>query len=405
MEIITQLKSWMDEFPYIKDILMAGFILITAYLSYYITNRVVIRLFSAFARRSKTKIDDAIVESKVLQRLAYLVPVIVLQTLVFLVPYAEKIILATCNILVVFIFMLTLSAFLNAINRYYETLPVSKERPIKGFVQVGIIIVYITGGITILGLLTGQSPWVLLSGIGAMTAVLLLIFKDTILSFVAGIEITGYDLLHVGDWIEVPEYGADGDVIDIALHTVKVQNWDKTITVIPTHKLTSNPFKNWRGMQETGGRRIKRAVHIDQNSIKFCDEQMIERFKKIQILQEYIIRKEKELEEYNRKYGIDDRVPVNGRRMTNIGTFRAYTQEYLKRHPKLRTDLTMMVRQLPPGPQGLPIEIYAFSKDIAWENYETIQADIFDHLLSIVPHFDLRLFQNPSGHDFQMMRT
>jgi miniconductance mechanosensitive channel len=246
---------------------------------------------------------------------------------------------------------------------------------------------------------------VLLSGIGAMTAVILLIFKDTILSFVAGIQITGYDLIHVGDWIEMPEYGADGDVIDIALHTVKVQNWDKTITVIPTHKLTENSFKNWRGMQQAGGRRIKRALYIDQNSVSACNDEMIERFSKINLIADYVQKKKEELEKHNRENKIDSSVKVNRRQMTNIGTFRAYAQAYLEKHSKINHSLTTMVRQLPPGPNGLPMEVYAFTNTTEWLAYESIQGDIFDHLLSVVPEFDLHIFQNPAGMDFRKLAS
>ena len=235
-----------------------------------------------------------------------------------------------------------------------------------------------------------------------MPTVLLLIFKDTILSFVAGIQITSYNLLHVGDWIEMPEYGVDGDVIDIALHTVRVQNWDKTITVIPTYKLTEKSFKNWRGMQQTGGRRIKRALSIDQNSVRPCDDAMLEKFGRVRLLEEYIAGKKQELEEYNARFGLDDdTTPISARRLTNLGTFRVYAQAYLEDHPRIRKDLTLMTRRLPPGPNGIPIEIYAFTDTTVWGEYESIQADIFDHLLSVLSEFDLRVYQNPTGQDFR----
>jgi miniconductance mechanosensitive channel len=240
-----------------------------------------------------------------------------------------------------------------------------------------------------------------MSGLGAMTAVLLLIFKDTILSFIASLQITFNDLFRIGDWLEIPDFGADGDVIDIALHTVQIQNWDKTISVIPTHKLIDGTFKNWRGMQESGGRRIKRSVLIDISSIKFCDEEMIKKYKKYQILRNYVEQKEKEIEQYNQEYNIDTSELINGRRMTNIGTFRAYVEEYLKRNTNINKDLTFLVRQLAPGHQGLPIEIYVFTNDTRWAFYEKIQADIFDHILAIVPEFDLRIFQAPTGYNLE----
>jgi miniconductance mechanosensitive channel len=248
-----------------------------------------------------------------------------------------------------------------------------------------------------------QSPWLLISGLGAVTAVLLLIFKDTILSFLASLHIVMYDLVRVGDWIEMPKYDADGDVIDIALHTVKVQNWDKTITTIPTYKLIEDSFKNWRGMQESGGRRIKRHLLIDQKSVKFCDEEMVERFKKIQLLSPYLNQKKEEIEVFNKEHNIDTSVLINGRRMTNLGTFRAYVTAYLKGNELISKDMTFLVRQLQPTPEGLPLEIYVFSRDTAWANYEAIQADIFDHLLAAISFFDLRVFQRPSGYDLEMI--
>jgi len=335
--------------------------------------------------------------------LALMVPLLALINLATLLPNWQTWIIEICQILLLWVSLRVIVAFLGAVNGYYETLSRSKERPIKGYIQVTVIVLYIMGSVFIIGLLTGQSPWVLMSGIGAMTAVILLIFKDTILSFVAGIQITGYDLLHVGDWIEMPEYGANGDVVDIALHTVKVQNWDKTITVIPTHKLTENAFKNWRGMELAGGRRIKRAVFLDQTSVTFCDETMLARFEQIELLKDYLPHKREELNIHNRKHQIDDRMKVNGRRMTNLGTFRAYAQAYLEQHSQLNHALTTMVRQLPPGPNGIPMEIYAFTASTEWLAYEGIQADIFDHLLSIIPEFDLRIFQNPTGRDFRLV--
>ena len=395
------LTDWLHEYPLATDLLALLGILVLSYLSFLITNRIVLRVLKNLAKRTKSKVDDYIVQSKALDRVSYLVPLLVINIMIPLLPDFAPFVTRIVDLLIIWVVLRSLSSLLNALNMYYETKPRAKERPIKGYIQVTIIALYVIGIIIMIGILTGQSIWVLFSGIGAMTAIILLIFKDTLLSFVAGIQITSYDLIRVGDWIEMPAYGADGDVVDIALHTIKVQNWDKTITVIPTYKITENSFKNWRGMQMSGGRRIKRPIYIDQNSIKLCTPEMLEKFRRIHLLTDYIERKQKELEEYNRQHNIDDSVPVNGRRMTNIGTFRAYALEYLKHHPKLRHDMTTMVRQLPPGPNGLPLEIYVFTSDTAWENYEAIQADIFDHLLSIVPEFELRIFQNPSGRDFK----
>jgi miniconductance mechanosensitive channel len=263
------------------------------------------------------------------------------------------------------------------------------------------IVVGFTAAIIVLSILIGESPTVLLGGLGAMTAVLLLIFKDSILGFVAGIQLSTNNMVVIGDWIDMPKYGADGDVIDITLTTVKVQNWDKTITTIPTYALISDSFKNWRGMSESGGRRIKRSVYIDMTSVKFCTAETIERFRKIQYLSEYIENKTRELDEYNTARGVDNAVLVNGRRMTNLGTFRAYISAYLRNHPKIHQNMTFLVRHLEPTPQGLPIQIYVFSNDQVWANYEAIQADIFDHILAVIPEFDLRVFQYPAGADLR----
>ena len=395
--------SFLEQYSFVKTILILSGIFILAWLSYVLVHRVLIVLLKKAASKTKTKFDDFLVEGKTLSRLSYIVPLLVIDNFLFLMPDLQSFISRLSHILIMWIFVLATAAFLGSVNSFYETKPKSKERPIKGYIQVAVIIIYIFGIIFIIGSLTGQSPWVLLSGVGAMTALVLLIFKDTILSFVAGIQITSYDLVHVGDWIEMPEYGADGDVIDIALHTVQVQNWDKTITVIPTHKLTEKSFKNWRGMMKAGGRRIKRAVHLDQSSITFCTDEMIERFEKIHLISGYVRRKKEELKKYNQEHGIDDTLKVNGRRMTNLGTFRAYAQAYLEVHPKLNHSLTTMVRQLPPGPNGLPLEVYAFTNTTEWLTYEVVQADIFDHLLSVVGEFDLRIFQNPGGSDFRLM--
>ncbi len=236
-----------------------------------------------------------------------------------------------------------------------------------------------------------------------MTAVLLLIFKDSILGLVAGIQISSNDMVRLGDWVEMPKHGADGDVIDISLTTVKIQNFDKTITTIPTYTMVSDSFKNWRGMSQSAGRRIKRNINIDMRSVKFCDESMLERFASFRHISEYIARKKDELTKFNAENGIDDSVLVNGRRMTNLGTFRAYLEGYLRNHPKINKDMTFLVRQLQPTETGLPIEIYVFCSDKIWANYEAIQADIFDHILAVIPEFDLKVFQNPTGADFEKL--
>ncbi len=400
-----RLKFFHAAYPVVSDFMVAAGVGLLSFISYLIVARILLRFAERIIRKTKTQLDDMLLESNILNKISYIVPILVVYNLAFLFPKLSGVIFRVSQVLLIWVFVLSLTAFLSVLNRYYENLPTAKERPIKGYIQITNIFIYILAIIFIIGLLSGQSPWTILGGVGALTAVILLIFRDTILSFVASLQISSYDLVHIGDWIEMPKYGADGDVIDIALHTVKIQNWDKTITVIPTHKLVEDSFKNWRGMMQAGGRRIKRAVHIDLNTIKFCDEEMISRFEEFQLITDYIRKKKQELAEYNKKYHIENDRLVNGRRMTNIGTFRAYIEAYLKRHPKVNQELTSMVRQLPPGPTGLPVEIYVFTNDIVWQNYEAIQADIFDHILAVVPQFGLQIYQNPSGRDISGIVT
>jgi miniconductance mechanosensitive channel len=297
----------------------------------------------------------------------------------------------------------TVTALLGTANSIYESYPASRQRPLKGFVQLLQMVVFIIGGLLVIAELLDRSASILLGGFGAMTAILLLVFKDTILSLVASIQLTAQDLVRMGDWIEVSEFGADGDVIDVELHTVKVQNFDKTITTIPTHRLVSGSFKNWRGMSQSGGRRIKRSISLDTGSVRFLTEVEVDRFRRFTLLQGYLDGKQGELEEHN--IGLDGEFvsggegTVNLRRLTNIGTFRAYTYNYLKQHPRIHKDMTLLVRQLPVGPEGVPIELYCFTTTTDWDTYEAIQGDIFDHLMAIVSEFGLRLYQRPAGSD------
>jgi miniconductance mechanosensitive channel len=296
--------------------------------------------------------------------------------------------------------LLIVGASINALQDMLSEHDARSDVPMKSYAQIAKIIIYVIGTLMTIGVLTGQSPWALLSGLGALMAVIILVFRDTILSLVASFTIASNRLVKVGDWIEAPGFGADGDVIDIALHTVKVQNWDKTITTIPTYKLVETSFKNWRGMQESGGRRIKRAIHLDTNTVRFCDEEMLTRFEKIQYIAGYVQQRRQEVDSDNKQRTADLSEPVNGRRLTNVGTFRAYVVAYLRNHQNIHQDMTFLVRQLAPTPQGLPLEIYVFTNTTVWSEYESIQSDIFDHLLAVVPRFDLRVFQEPAGSDF-----
>lgn len=344
---------------------------------------------------------------KVFNRLARLAPAMVIYLFISIplagYDFAISLISGVALIYMIAMTILSLDAFLNASLDIYNTYEVSKRIPIKGFIQVFKIIIYFICSIFIISILVNKTPVYLFSSLGALTAVLMFIFKDAILGFVAGIQLSANQMVANGDWISMPKYGADGDIVEIALTTVKVQNWDKTITTIPTYALITESFKNWRGMSESGGRRIKRSIRIDLNTIQFCTEEMLNRFGKIQYISRYIEKMKKELQVYNQQELVDESNLVNGRRMTNIGTFRAYVEAYLSNQPMINQEMTFLVRQLAPTEHGLPIEIYVFSKDQAWANYESIQANIFDHILAVVPEFDLQVYQAPSGRDFNKL--
>jgi miniconductance mechanosensitive channel len=387
----------------VAQLILAAVILLLVPLTNWIARRILIHGLREFIRRSRTQWDDILLEKRFFHRLAHLAPALVIYLSAPLFPELQATVADLAIALMGLAGLLVIGALLDSFVSIYRTFEVSKARPIKGYIQAIKVFVYVMGGIAILATAIGESPWKLLGGIGAVTAIVLLVFKDSILGLVASIQISANDMLRVGDWIEMKRYGADGDVIDVTIQCVKVRNWDKTITTIPTYALVSDAFRNWRGMQESGGRRIKRALHIDMNSIRFCTPEMLERFRNMRVLKDYIDRKLQEVERYNREIGMSPDVPAgtNGRWLTNIGTFRAYVREYLKRHPRVHSDMTLLVRHLSPTENGLPIEIYVFSNDIRWAEYESIQADIFDHILAVVPEFGLRVFQRPSGLDLK----
>ena len=348
---------------------------------------------------------EAFEERNVYGRMAQAVPALIIFFGVELIPSLNPDLVqflrnVSLSYLVLVVTM-TLSALLSAGNVIYERQPRARERPLRGFIQLMQIIVYVFGALLIISTLIDRSPLLLLSGFGAMTAVLLLIFRDTILGLVASVQLNANNMVRIGDWIEMPKFGADGDVIEVNLHTVKVQNWDRTITTIPTHALISDSFRNWRGMSDSGGRRIKRALLIDQRSIRFLSETEVEGFERFDLLRPYLEHKRAELATaLENSLGDDEKTSaVNRRRLTNVGTFRAYVYAYLQQHPSINPDATLLVRQLPPGSQGLPIEIYCFTRTTQWLDYEGIQSDIFDHIIAITPEFELQLFQEPGGAD------
>jgi len=406
--LIELIKGWLIYYGlnetlslYLSYILGFIIIILISLIVDLIVKNIFLKTLRSYIRKTKNKWDDALLDNNFFDRLARIAPIAVIHVFAPVFPNYQTWIERLAFSYIVFIILLALDRFLDSISSIYKTYSVSKIRPIKGYLQVIKIIIYIIGIIIIISVLINRSPWILLSGIGAATAVFILIFQNSILGLVASIQLTSNDMLQIGDWIQMPKYEADGNVVDISLHTIKVQNFDKTITTIPTHVLISDSFKNWRGMQESGARRIKRSIYIDMTSIKFCTEEMIDRFKKIEYIREYLENKSEEIYNHNSIHNINDSNVVNGRHLTNIGTFRAYIDTYLKNHPKVHKDMTQMVRQLQSTENGLPIEIYIFTNDIAWVNYEAIQSDIFDHILAIIPEFDLRIYQSPTGHDLR----
>ena len=379
-----------------------------AFVVNLIAKRLLVGAVRAVAKRSSVTWDDALVEHNVFGRLVQVVPALVVFVGATFVPGLPEVAVQLMRNVamgyMVLMLTLALTAMLSAANMIYSATPVAKDRPLKGFVQLVQIVVWIFGGVMIIAAVLDRSPLLLLSGFGAMTAILLLVFKDTILSLVASVQLTAQDMVRVGDWIEMPQFGADGDVVDVQLHTVKVQNWDKTITTIPTHRLITDSFKNWRGMSQSGGRRIKRSIFIDVSSIRFQTQDEVTHFRRFALLKEYIENKTQELADYNENLPTKVDSEVNTRRLTNIGTLRAYAFNYLKNHPRISKDKTLIVRQLSSGPEGLPIEIYCFTNTTEWNAYEGIQSDIFDHMLAIVPEFGLRLFQKPAGSDLANLK-
>ncbi len=390
-----------DIHPLLPPVVGGLSLLVVALVVDIIARRIILKVVRTVVLRTRSKWDDELVRFNVVGRLVKVIPALVIFSGINFVPDvpAQLSVLIRNVAMGYMVLMLTMAlvAALSAGNAIYARTPAAKARPLKGFVQLLQIAVWIFGALMIISAVLDRSPVLLLSGLGAMTAILLLVFKDTILSLVASVQLTAQDMVRVGDWIEMPQYGADGDVVDVQLHTVKVQNWDKTITTIPTHRLIADSFKNWRGMSESGGRRIKRALYFDLSSIRFLTEEESDHFKRFNLLKDYIDEKSEVLTEYNSKAEIE--AHVNRRRLTNIGTYRAYVWNYLKHHPSIRQDMTLLARQLGSSPQGLPLEIYCFTSTTVWGDYEGIQADIFDHLIAIVPEFGLRLFQEPAGSD------
>lgn len=377
-------------------------VLLIAFIIDFITKRILWRFSAGVAKRTKTNFDDILITNRLPRNIAHIVPLIILIEFVPQVfsdyPYAENIIEKTLKIIAIVLALQIIRSFLNSIKDYLKTLKRYKDKPVDSYIQVFMIFAWLLGLFSALAIITGVSFIKFATTLGAASAVIILIFKDTILGFVASIQVSINDMVRIGDWITFEKYGADGDVIEINLATVKVQNWDMTITTIPTYALISDSFKNWRGMLASGGRRIKRSVIIKVSTIKFLTDEDIEKFKKIQLVSQYIENKSKEIKDYNTKHGADKSVLINGINLTNFGVFRKYLQTYIENHSAINKDMTLMVRQLEPTPQGIPMEIYAFSKDQRWVNYEFIIGDIFDHVLASVKYFDLEIYELSLGN-------
>ena len=407
MQNLNAMRDRLAEQPMAETLIGLCLLLLAAFVADFIVRQILVRL----VRRGVTRIfpeseaKDAI--PPIVRTVGRVVPALVIHHGVGLIPHvAPAMATVTRNVASAFIIVtlaMAVAAVLNLINHAYSHRPSAAARPIKGYVELAKIVVFAIAAILAIAALIERSPLLLLSGLGALAAVLMLVFKDTILSLVASVQLNTNDMLRVGDWIEMPKLEADGDVVDIALHTVKVQNWDKTITTIPTWRLIAEPFKNWRGMQDSGGRRIKRSLLIDQTSVGFLDPEAKTRLARFAVLDDYLERKSGEIESFNARLREAGRDAVNARRQTNLGAFRAYVDNYLRSHPRIHQQMTLLVRQLEPTPCGLPLEIYCFTSTVAWNDYEGIQSDIFDHLIAILPEFGLRLFQQPSGADLDRL--
>lgn len=376
---------------------------ILSYLSFRLTWNIMKRILIPVFRRSKNQFDDLLIKHRLFRRTSYLIPTFILyyfiQDSIFATPVLVSVIRRILEVTFVLIIVLIVDSILSSLNDYYDRFEFSKDHPIKSLVQIIKIILYLFGTLFAIATLLHRDLNSLFIGLGTLSAVLMLVFRDPILGFVGGLQLMFNKMIRIGDWISMPQYHADGTVLEITLTTVKVQNWDKTIVTIPTYSLISNSFQNWRGMEDSGGRRIKRAVYIDMDSVHFVTEAELAKFKKIKVLRPYLEKKEKEIEAYNKKFNMDPDALVNGRRQTNLGIFRAYLKAYLTNRNDIRNDMTFLVRHLPPSEKGIPIEIYVFTNTTDWAAYEDIQADIFDLMLAVLPEFGLRVYQFPKSGD------
>lgn len=411
-ELSDWLRAWLSQsglqgspLAYAFFLISLAALVIASLLIWFTTRLIIVRFIKQLVSKTSSTWDDKLIEYKVFRSVSFiLIAVLIARTVPFVFhdfPNWSNTALAAARIYIVLSVMFAVNAILNAFVAALEEVPDLRDKPLRSYKQVGKIVFYCIGFVMILAILIGQSPLYILTGLGAVTAVLILVFRDPILGFVASIQMSAVDLIRIGDWITVDKYGADGEVIEINLTTIKVRNWDMTVTVVPSYAIVSESFRNWRGMEESEGRRIKRHLNISISSIRFVDDEMFERFMKIERVRDYLTSRQSEIESYNRNQNIDKSVLINGRHLTNVGVFRIYAQNYLKQNPNINTDMTFMVRQLQARESGLPLEIYAFSSQKQLEKFESVAADIFDHLLAAVPFFDLEVFQSPSGNDMR----
>ena len=390
--------AWMDESVALV------LILLLAFTADAICRKVLLKVVARIVRQTKATWDDILFDHSVMVHLSRLVAPIVIylcMPVVFEGASVMDFVRRLCLIYIIIVFLSFLNSFLKAAYAVYSEKESLRDRPLKGLFQTVQVLMWFVGGVVIVAELINKDPLGILAGLGASAAVLKLVFKDSNMGVVSGVQLSANDMLKVGDWITMPKYGANGYVIEVTLNTVKVRNFDNTITTIPPYLLVSDSFQNWRGMRESGGRRIKRSINIDMSSIRFCTPEMLEKYRRIQLLKDYIDRTEEAVREYNEENHIDNNVLVNGKRQTNLGVFRAYLTAYLKSLPVVNTELNCMVRHLQPTDHGLPVELYFFTTVKDWIPYESVQADVFDHVLAIIPEFGLRVFQSPSGADFR----
>lgn len=384
----------------LTDLIIFTGVIVASILFYFLVKIIIIGMVRQIVKKSKNDWDDELLKGKILIWVALFIPTIIIWKggeRAFMQNEHQVIISKAGEVFIILLGFLTFNSLLNLCERIYRRHEFSRKFPIKGFIQVIKIVLTICCSIFIISAVIDKNPLSLFAGLGAMSAVLMFIFKDSILGLVAGIQLSANQMVARGDWIEVPKFGADGEVLEVALTTVKVRNWDKTITTLPTYSLISDSFKNWRGMSNSKVRRIKRKFILDLQSVKFVDNSMLEKYRKVNLLKDYLAEKEKEVEEWNKEKGVSSSDIANARILTNIGTFRAYILQYLKTHPQIQQDETVMVRQLQASEYGLPLELYVFCSDNRWVQYEDIQADIFDHIYSVMSEFDLVVYQRPSN--------